>query len=73
MLTYTVYMLLQGLTNKLQVGDLDSCLDIMIEVRFRKKECHFLNWAMDTDNRLTKYEIFITCKNENDVLSHLLD
>ncbi|XP_046921722.1 small subunit processome component 20 homolog isoform X1 [Lynx rufus] len=31
-LTYTVYMLLQGLTNKLQVGDLDSCLDIMIEI-----------------------------------------
>uniref|UniRef100_A0A673V841 UTP20 small subunit processome component n=1 Tax=Suricata suricatta TaxID=37032 RepID=A0A673V841_SURSU len=31
-LTFTVYMLLQGLTNKLQVGDLDSCLDIMIEV-----------------------------------------
>lgn len=36
MLTFTVYMLLQGLTNKLQVGDLDSCLDIMIEVRFRE-------------------------------------
>ena len=31
MLTFTVYMLLQGLTNKLQVGSLDSCLDIMIE------------------------------------------
>ncbi|XP_057596489.1 small subunit processome component 20 homolog isoform X2 [Hippopotamus amphibius kiboko] len=31
-LTFTVYMLLQGLTNKLQVGDLDSCLDIMIEI-----------------------------------------
>lgn len=31
-LTFTVYMLLQGLTNKLKVGDLDSCLDIMIEV-----------------------------------------
>ncbi|XP_045409087.1 small subunit processome component 20 homolog [Lemur catta] len=31
-LTFTVYMLLQGLTNKLQVGDLDSCLAIMIEV-----------------------------------------
>uniref|UniRef100_A0A8C9DME9 UTP20 small subunit processome component n=1 Tax=Prolemur simus TaxID=1328070 RepID=A0A8C9DME9_PROSS len=31
-LTFTVYMLLQGLTNKLHVGDLDSCLAIMIEV-----------------------------------------
>ncbi|XP_054430613.1 small subunit processome component 20 homolog [Pteronotus mesoamericanus] len=31
-LTYTVYMLLHGLTNKLQVGDLDSSLDIMIEI-----------------------------------------
>ncbi|XP_003269959.1 small subunit processome component 20 homolog [Nomascus leucogenys] len=31
-LTFTVHMLLQGLTNKLQVGDLDSCLDIMIEM-----------------------------------------
>ncbi|KAF3814531.1 hypothetical protein GH733_017689 [Mirounga leonina] len=31
-LTFTVYMLLQGLTNKLQVGDLDSCLDIMMEI-----------------------------------------
>ncbi|XP_075407217.1 small subunit processome component 20 homolog [Tenrec ecaudatus] len=31
-LTFTVYMLLHGLTNKLQVGDLDSSLDIMIEV-----------------------------------------
>uniref|UniRef100_A0A0D9S1D0 UTP20 small subunit processome component n=1 Tax=Chlorocebus sabaeus TaxID=60711 RepID=A0A0D9S1D0_CHLSB len=31
-LTFTVHMLLQGLTNKLQVGDLDSCLDIMIEI-----------------------------------------
>ncbi|XP_058164591.1 small subunit processome component 20 homolog isoform X1 [Dasypus novemcinctus] len=31
-LTFTVYMLLQGLTNKLHVGDLDSCLDIMIEI-----------------------------------------
>lgn len=31
-LTFTVYMLLQNLTNKLQVGDLDSCLDIMIEI-----------------------------------------
>uniref|UniRef100_G3TAG9 UTP20 small subunit processome component n=1 Tax=Loxodonta africana TaxID=9785 RepID=G3TAG9_LOXAF len=31
-LTFTVCMLLQGLTNKLQVGDLDSCLDIMIEI-----------------------------------------
>uniref|UniRef100_A0A452RNW1 UTP20 small subunit processome component n=1 Tax=Ursus americanus TaxID=9643 RepID=A0A452RNW1_URSAM len=31
-LTFTVYMLLQGLTNKLQVGDLDSSLDIMIEI-----------------------------------------
>lgn len=40
MLTFTVYMLLQGLTNKLQVGDLDSSLDIMIEVSFRKRELH---------------------------------
>ncbi|XP_037702214.1 small subunit processome component 20 homolog isoform X2 [Choloepus didactylus] len=31
-LTFTVYMLLHGLTNKLHVGDLDSCLDIMIEI-----------------------------------------
>ncbi|KAM7116358.1 small subunit processome component 20 homolog [Molossus nigricans] len=31
-LTFTVYMLLHGLTCKLQVGDLDSCLDIMIEI-----------------------------------------
>ncbi|XP_031318808.2 small subunit processome component 20 homolog [Camelus dromedarius] len=31
-LTFTVHMLLQGLTNKLQVGNLDSCLDIMIEI-----------------------------------------
>lgn len=40
MLTFTVYMLLQGLTNKLQVGDLDSSLDIMIEVSFRERELH---------------------------------
>ncbi|XP_040840145.1 small subunit processome component 20 homolog isoform X1 [Ochotona curzoniae] len=31
-LTFTVYMLLQNLSSKLQVGDLDSCLDIMIEI-----------------------------------------
>ncbi|XP_004675815.1 PREDICTED: small subunit processome component 20 homolog isoform X2 [Condylura cristata] len=31
-LTFTVHMLLQGLTNKLQVGDLDPCLNIMIEI-----------------------------------------
>ncbi|XP_015982509.2 small subunit processome component 20 homolog isoform X1 [Rousettus aegyptiacus] len=31
-LTFTVHMLLHGLTNKLQVGELDSCLDIMIEI-----------------------------------------
>ncbi|XP_035875363.1 small subunit processome component 20 homolog isoform X2 [Phyllostomus discolor] len=31
-LTFTVYMLLHGLTGKLQVGDLDSSLDIMIEI-----------------------------------------
>uniref|UniRef100_A0A250Y8E9 Small subunit processome component 20 n=1 Tax=Castor canadensis TaxID=51338 RepID=A0A250Y8E9_CASCN len=31
-LTFTVHMLLQGLTSKLQVGDLDPCLDIMIEI-----------------------------------------
>ncbi|XP_016078659.1 PREDICTED: small subunit processome component 20 homolog isoform X2 [Miniopterus natalensis] len=31
-LTFTVNMLLHGLTYKLQVGDLDSCLDIMIEI-----------------------------------------
>ncbi|XP_006888591.1 PREDICTED: small subunit processome component 20 homolog [Elephantulus edwardii] len=31
-LTFTVYTLLHGLTHKLQVGDLDSCLDIMIEI-----------------------------------------
>ncbi|XP_037369681.1 small subunit processome component 20 homolog [Talpa occidentalis] len=31
-LTFTVHMLLQGLTNKLHVGDLDSCLNIMIEI-----------------------------------------
>ncbi|KAF6340759.1 UTP20 small subunit processome component [Rhinolophus ferrumequinum] len=31
-LTFTVYMLLHGLTNKLHVGDLDSCLNIMIEI-----------------------------------------
>ncbi|XP_054974485.1 small subunit processome component 20 homolog [Sorex araneus] len=31
-LTFTVHMLLQGLTSKLQVGDLDSCLNIMIEI-----------------------------------------
>ncbi|KAM8777268.1 small subunit processome component 20 homolog [Rhynchonycteris naso] len=31
-LTFTVYMLLHGLTTKLQVGDLDPCLDIMIEI-----------------------------------------
>uniref|UniRef100_A0A8C6R1C0 UTP20 small subunit processome component n=1 Tax=Nannospalax galili TaxID=1026970 RepID=A0A8C6R1C0_NANGA len=31
-LTFTVHMLLQGLTSKLQVGGLDSCLDIMIEI-----------------------------------------
>ncbi|XP_006141449.2 small subunit processome component 20 homolog isoform X2 [Tupaia chinensis] len=31
-LTFTVCMLLQGLSSKLQVGDLDSCLDIMIEI-----------------------------------------
>ncbi|KAL1774813.1 small subunit processome component 20-like [Sigmodon hispidus] len=31
-LTFTVYTLLQGLTSKLQVGDLDPCLQIMIEI-----------------------------------------
>ncbi|ERE90078.1 putative small subunit processome component 20 like protein [Cricetulus griseus] len=31
-LTFTVYTLLQGLTNKLQVGDLDPCLQIMTEI-----------------------------------------
>ncbi|XP_069847264.1 small subunit processome component 20 homolog [Dipodomys merriami] len=31
-LTFTVHMLLQGLTSKLHVGDLDPCLDIMIEI-----------------------------------------
>ncbi|KAM6214358.1 small subunit processome component 20 homolog [Rhynchocyon petersi] len=31
-LTFTVYMLLHGLTNKLHVGDLDSCLDILIAI-----------------------------------------
>lgn len=31
-LTFSVHMLLQSLTNKLQVGDLDSCLNIMIEI-----------------------------------------
>ncbi|XP_060050218.1 small subunit processome component 20 homolog isoform X2 [Erinaceus europaeus] len=31
-LTFSVHMLLQGLTKKLQVGDLDSCLNIMIEI-----------------------------------------
>ncbi|KAM4881703.1 small subunit processome component 20 homolog [Thomomys bottae] len=31
-LTFTVHLLLQGLTSKLQVGDLDPCLDIMIEI-----------------------------------------
>ncbi|XP_070267007.1 small subunit processome component 20 homolog [Myotis yumanensis] len=31
-LTFTVNMLLHGLTYKLQVGDLDSCLDIMIQI-----------------------------------------
>uniref|UniRef100_A0A2K6K483 UTP20 small subunit processome component n=1 Tax=Rhinopithecus bieti TaxID=61621 RepID=A0A2K6K483_RHIBE len=31
-LTFTVHMLLQGLTNKLQVGDLDSCLDFNYEL-----------------------------------------
>ncbi|XP_037067814.1 small subunit processome component 20 homolog [Peromyscus leucopus] len=31
-LTFTVYTLLQGLSSKLQVGDLDSCLPIMTEI-----------------------------------------
>nr|XP_021495750.1 small subunit processome component 20 homolog isoform X1 [Meriones unguiculatus] len=31
-LTFTVYTLLQSLTSKLQVGDLDSCLHIMTEI-----------------------------------------
>uniref|UniRef100_A0A8D0GIN0 UTP20 small subunit processome component n=1 Tax=Sphenodon punctatus TaxID=8508 RepID=A0A8D0GIN0_SPHPU len=31
-LTFTVHLLLKGLTSKLHVGDLDSCLDIMIEI-----------------------------------------
>lgn len=31
-LTFTVYTLLQGLSSKLQVGDLDSCLHIMTEI-----------------------------------------
>ncbi|KAK7813688.1 hypothetical protein U0070_001394 [Myodes glareolus] len=31
-LTFTVYTLLQGLTSKLQVGDLDPCLPIMTEI-----------------------------------------
>ncbi|XP_049638753.1 small subunit processome component 20 homolog isoform X1 [Suncus etruscus] len=31
-LTFTIHMLLQGLTSKLHVGDLDSCLSIMIEI-----------------------------------------
>lgn len=50
MLTFTVYMLLQGLTNKLQVGDLDSCLDIMIEVRFREGILTFLSGQMTQQN-----------------------
>lgn len=54
MLTFTVYMLLQGLTNKLQVGDLDSCLDIMIEVRFRKRKFHcFFLTGQRTQNQFT--------------------
>ncbi|XP_036025597.1 small subunit processome component 20 homolog isoform X1 [Onychomys torridus] len=31
-LTFTVYTLLQGLSSKLRVGDLDSCLPIMTEI-----------------------------------------
>ncbi|XP_008062889.1 small subunit processome component 20 homolog [Carlito syrichta] len=31
-LTFTVHKLLQGLTSKLHVGDLDSCVDILIEI-----------------------------------------
>lgn len=33
-LTFTVHLLLQSLASRLQVGDLDACLDILIEVRF---------------------------------------
>uniref|UniRef100_A0A2K6K485 UTP20 small subunit processome component n=1 Tax=Rhinopithecus bieti TaxID=61621 RepID=A0A2K6K485_RHIBE len=53
-LTFTVHMLLQGLTNKLQVGDLDSCLGIMIEVRLREMNSNF----------------FLTHKNENNILQN---
>ncbi|KAM6154071.1 small subunit processome component 20 homolog [Erethizon dorsatum] len=31
-LTFTVHLLLQNLAGRLQVGDLDACLDIMIEI-----------------------------------------
>uniref|UniRef100_A0A8C2VK88 UTP20 small subunit processome component n=1 Tax=Chinchilla lanigera TaxID=34839 RepID=A0A8C2VK88_CHILA len=31
-LTFTVHLLLQSLASRLQVGDLDACLDIMIEI-----------------------------------------
>lgn len=65
-------MLLQGLTHKLQVGDLDSCLDIMIEVRFGKGEFHCLS-GQRTENQFTNLEIIIAYRNENNVLSHLLD
>lgn len=54
MLTFTVYMLLQGLTNKLQVGNLDSCLDIMIEVRFRGRNSKFFFKRSKNTNQFTK-------------------
>lgn len=37
MLTFTVHLLLKGLaSNRLHVGDLDPCLDLMIEVSYLK-------------------------------------
>lgn len=38
MLTFTVNLLLKGLTTRLSAGDLDPCLDILIEVRAIKIE-----------------------------------
>lgn len=39
MLTFTVHLLLKGLANsRLNVGDLDPCLELMIEVSYLNKQ-----------------------------------
>ncbi|XP_009179779.3 small subunit processome component 20 homolog isoform X2 [Papio anubis] len=52
-LTFTVHMLLQGLTSKLQVGDLDSCLDIMIEILQNTTSLKLARKVHETLRRIT--------------------